>query len=384
MKVLHIVRQFSPAVGGLEASVFSLAHVQRRDLGIDARVLTLNGVFGQPAILKSEDEVEGIPVQRLSWRGSSRYPLALSVLRHLQPADVVHVHAIDFFFDFLALTKPFHHHTMVASTHGGFFHTARQQAVKRLWFNTITRASVLAYDRIIACSQSDAELFEGLAGKRMMLIENGIDQRKFAGTGSATQTRTIISFGRFASHKRIDALISLVAVLRTHNPGWRLILAGRDADQTAGQLTAMAVSAGIEDAVQIVTDPSDVTLRMLMRQSSYFASLSSYEGFGLAAVEAMSAGLVPILSDIAPFKRLLAADIAGVIVSAEHPAPGAAMIEATVLEGEIAYAQRRNSVMSAVHRYNWEDVARRYAAVYGEVSGNDRLVPMTQTAGSGA
>jgi alpha-1,3-mannosyltransferase len=41
--------------------------------------------------------VAGIPIQRLPWRGSSRYPLAPSVLWHLQSADVVHVHAIDFF-----------------------------------------------------------------------------------------------------------------------------------------------------------------------------------------------------------------------------------------------------------------------------------------------
>ncbi len=384
MKVLHVVRQFSPAVGGLEASVFSLANVQRRDLGIDASVLTLDRVFGHPEILKSVDEIEGIPVRRLPWRGSSRYPLAPKVLRHLKSADVVHVHAIDFFFDFLALTKPIHGRTMVASTHGGFFHTARQQAGKRLWFNTVTRASALAYDCIIACSQSDAELFESVAASRMRLIENGIDQSKFAGAASSTQTRTIISFGRFASHKRIDALISLVAVLRQHNPSWRLILAGRDADQTAGQLMAMAVSAGVADAVQVVSDPSDVTLRMLMRKSSYFASLSSYEGFGLAAVEAMSAGLVPILSDIPPFKRLLSAEAAGIIVSADDLAPAGEQIEVSVLSDASAYSRRRILVMETVLRYNWNDVARRYAAVYDEVSGGGRLVSMTQTAGSGA
>jgi alpha-1,3-mannosyltransferase len=45
-------------------------------------------------------------------------------LRHLRDADIVHVHAIDFFFDFLGWTKPLHGKKLVVSTHGGFFHTS--------------------------------------------------------------------------------------------------------------------------------------------------------------------------------------------------------------------------------------------------------------------
>src|ERR1700727_2164921 len=95
LKIVHVVRQFSPSVGGLEASVLSLARAQRRRLGIDASVVTLDRVFGDAGRLGAEDIVEGVPVCRLPWCGSSRYPLAPSVLKHLQSADVVHVHAID-------------------------------------------------------------------------------------------------------------------------------------------------------------------------------------------------------------------------------------------------------------------------------------------------
>ena len=243
-----------------------------------------------------------VPVHRLPWRGSPRYPLAPSVLSHLQPADVVHVHAIDFFFDFLALTRPLHRQTMIASTHGGFFHSAQLPLVKKFWFNTVTRASIHAYHRIVACSHSDADLFRSRAGHRLAVIENGIDQAKFKGAASPVQTRTIIYFGRFAQHKRVGQLFPLLARLREQDSAWQLIVAGRDADQTAQQLMAMADEACVADAVRFVINPSDAQLRSLLGEASYSACLSAYEGFGLAAVEAMSAGLLPILSGITPFR----------------------------------------------------------------------------------
>jgi alpha-1,3-mannosyltransferase len=383
LKIIHVVRQFSPSVGGLETSVLNLARAQRGRLGIDARVVTMNRVFGHPEILPPEDVVAGIPIHRLPWRGSSRYPLVPSVLWHLQSADVVHVHAIDFFFDYLALTRPLHRGTMIASTHGGFFHTAQYAAAKKLWFNTVTRASIQAYHRIVACSHSDAELFWSRAGHRLAVIENGIDQARFSCASAPVQTRTIICFGRFAQHKRIGQLFLIFARLYALDPGWRLIVAGQDADQTAEQLRAIANDAGIANAVRFVRNPSDAQLRSLIGEASFFACLSAYEGFGLAAVEAMSAGLLPILSGIAPFRRLVDDTKIGLIVDPSDPVGAAAAVQVSVLDDAASYTRRRTQTMDAVRRYDWEEVATRYADIYAEAVGPTHGVPITASLRSG-
>jgi len=374
LKIVHIVRQFNPSVGGLEASVLNLAQVQRSRLAIDASVVTLDRIFGHDEILPHEDIVAGIPVRRLGWSGSSRYPLAPSVLRHLRESDVVHVHAVDFFFDFLALTRPFHQRRMIASTHGGFFHSTYFTPLKKLWFNTISRASILAYHRIVACSHSDAALFQGLAGRRLRLIENGIDQARFANSASPQQNRIIMCFGRFAKHKRIAELFPLLAELRKSDASWRLIVAGRDADQTAEELTAFAKEAGVADAVSFIMNPKDAELTELIGKASYFACLSGYEGFGLAAVEAMSAGLFPILSDIPPFRRLIEQSKVGLIVDPAAPMAAAQAVRESVLDDPGAYEARRENIMDAVRRYDWEEVAARYSEIYvdaiGEKQGN--------------
>ncbi|HTJ90102.1 MAG TPA: glycosyltransferase family 4 protein [Acidocella sp.] len=369
MKITHIVRQFSPSVGGLEDSVLNLASAQRVCLGLDARVVTLNRVFGQKETLPAMERIADIPVRRLPWRGSTRYPLALSVLNHLQASDVVHVHAIDFFFDFLALTRPLHRKKMIASTHGGFFHTPQFATAKKIWFNAVTRSSIRGYHRIVACSHSDANLFRPLTGPDLTVIENGIDQKKFWRASSPVPTRTIIYFGRFTRHKRVAMLFPVLAQLRALNPEWRLIVAGREAELNVQQLRAMAERDAVEEAVQFVSAPDDAQLRTLIGQASYFASLSSYEGFGLSAVEAMSAGLFPVLSGIPPFSRLLCERKAGLIVDPHAPVDIAMAMEASVLQNPTAHSRRRAETCDAVREYDWEAVAARYARIYSEVAG---------------
>ena len=367
MRVDHIVRQFSPAVGGLEDAVLNIARRQRDELGIDARVVTLDRVFGRPERLPRHDVVEGIPVLRLPWLGSTRYPFAPSVLNHLKSADLLHVHAIDFFFDFLALARFLHRRPMVASTHGGFFHSAALARIKRLWFATVTKVSALSYRRIIACSHSDATMFQPIAGPRLVVIENGINQEKLGEASSRTPCRTIISFGRFAKHKRLDLLFPLLERLHNHDPSWRLIIAGRDADQTHDQLRQMALAAKVGNAVRFVVEPSDDDLRSLIGEASYFACLSEHEGFGLAAVEALSAGLFPILSRIEPFRRLASVTGLGLLLEPDDPDKAAAAIAASYIASPDRHGERRAECVRAARRYDWKAVAAAYRNLYGEV-----------------
>ena len=125
MQIVHVVRQFHPSVGGLEDVVAQLAHAQYAK-GHDVRVVTLDRIFNAQGAgkLPKWERIEGIEIIRVPYFGSTRYPIALSILRHIRHADIVHVHGIDFIFDYLAWTAPLHRRKQVVSTHGGFIHTS--------------------------------------------------------------------------------------------------------------------------------------------------------------------------------------------------------------------------------------------------------------------
>jgi alpha-1,3-mannosyltransferase len=83
----------------------------------------------------------------------------------------------------------------------------------------------------------------------------------------------------------------------------------------------------------------------------------------------MSAGLLPILSGITPFRRLVESTGIGLIVDAENPETAAPMVQSMFSDGKSTYGQRRLYAMQEVRCYDWEEVASRYADLYENVVG---------------
>src|SRR3569832_1893115 len=182
LKVTHVVRQYYPSIGGMEDVVQSIAQHQMKRHGQLPVIVTLDRLFrnaDQP--LAGEETINGIQVVRLPYRGTSRYPLCPGVLDLVHDTDVIHVHGIDFFFDFLAAMRPIHRRPMVASTHGGFFHTRFAATLKKAYFNTATRLSSVAYDRVVATSENDGRIFNAIVqSPKKIVIENGVNVEKYA------------------------------------------------------------------------------------------------------------------------------------------------------------------------------------------------------------
>jgi alpha-1,3-mannosyltransferase len=374
LKIVHVTRLFWPSVGGIEETVLNLAQRQRHASGFDTSVVSLDHLPGREGRLPRREIVEGVPVARVAWRGSRRYPLAPGVLSHLREADLVHVHGIDFFFDFLAWTRPAHRRRLLASTHGGFFHTPYLAAMKQIYFATITRASAAFYDRIVACSEADAQIFRPIAGRKLAIIENGVDTEKFRDRGAREHSRTLIYFGRLASHKRIPALFEILRELRAHEADWQLIVAGGEADLTLASLQEEARRAGVAAAVRFVVEPSNRELADLIGAASYFACMSAYEGFGIAAVEALSAGLVPVLSDIAPFEKLVRQAGVGLTVDAARPAEAAACVLLASRATRRAHSAARASSIAGADGYSWARASDAYLEVYRSIAQSHGLV----------
>jgi len=366
IKVVHIVRQYSPSIGGMEDVVQNIARQQRDHHDQRPTIVTLNRLFKNASgLLAPEALIDGVGVVRLPFRGSSRYPLCPQVLQHVADADVIHVHGIDFFFDYLALTRPLHRRPLVASTHGGFFHTTFASRLKKTYFNTVTRTSSMAYDKIIATSANDGDMFRNIVRPpKLAVIENGVNVEKYSGQAAVTPTRTLIYFGRWSVNKGLLETLALFRQLVARQPGWKLIIAGREYDHTAEEFRALLHAQPYADAVQIVPNPSDEELAALIGQSSYFICLSRHEGFGIAPIEAMSAGLTPVLSDIPPFRNLIEQSRIGLLLPAGKVEDSVARLLTLHEERQQDYAYRRAQVEQFAERYNWRRIADKYVDIY--------------------
>ncbi|ARM14420.1 MULTISPECIES: glycosyltransferase family 4 protein [Rhizobium] len=361
--IVHVVRQFLPNRGGLEDVVANLARQTVRR-GYRVRVVTLDSLFTAPKDkLPAREDIDGIAVVRIPWSGSSRYPLAPEVFRHLADADLVHVHAIDFFFDALAWGRLLHRKPMIVTTHGGFFHTRKYAAIKKIWFRTLTRASALAYRRVVCCSASDLKQFSAIVPDSL-LIENGADIGKFADSASQRPRRRIVTIGRFSVNKRLDHLLDAMAVLKDRDPEWHLDIVGAESDLNRVDIAAAIEGRNLSGRVTLHVSPDNGAIRRILAEASLFASASEYEGFGLVALEAMSAGLLPVLNANDAFTMLAGRHPVIRLADFTHPASAATMIEAAY---EMLARQPdvvRAELVDAVRGYSWDIVARRYIDLY--------------------
>lgn len=367
MRVIHVVRQYLPIVGGLENFVQSLSQNQIAQ-GIDARVLTLNRVKTDlGAYLPPTEVINGVPVTRFGFRGSLRYPIAPGVLRHLKHADIVHVHAVDFFCDYLALTRPIHRKPLVLTTHGGFFHTPFAAAAKKVFFRAVTPLSMRAYDRVIACSRADYDLFETVAGKRLQIVHNGVDHLKFADASSPVLKPSFLFIGRFSENKGIEDLIAAFGELSKTAPDARLHIAGTDWGGLLASYREQLKTTPNAQNVHFHLNLDDAQLKALMKDCSFFISASKYEAFALTALEAMSAGLLPILSDITSFNEMVSVTKVGRIVKFDDPRAAAEHIAGYMNEATAAFSTVRNHAIEAVASFNWETNARRTIKIYKSI-----------------
>ena len=119
----------------------------------------------------------------------------------------------------------------------------------------------------------------------------------------------------------------------------------------------------------IVASPTDATVKALMRNCSFLASSSDYEGFGVAAIEGMSAGLIPLLSDIPPFRRLVARTGLGLVIDYSKPDTAARSLLESLEAIASDYAEQRAACMDAAASFDWRHVCQDYAKLYDAATG---------------
>lgn len=380
MEVVHIVRQYLPSVGGLEDAVQNLCSNLSRREGVKVRVITLDRLFSEPSKkLPQREIIAGIPVTRISYFGSNRYPIALSILNEIKSATIVHVHAIDFFFDFLAFTQFIHHKPLVASTHGGFFHTSFASTLKKIYFQTMTRMSSMAYEKLCASSENDAATFRRIAASKVLTIENGVNIDKWKDKGSFIPMKKMIFIGRWSKNKEVPVLIKLIAALKQAGHEWSLVIAGVPSDETIESLSTLTKQLNIEKYVEIYVKPSENELASLINTCSYIASASIYEGFGISIVEGLSAGLLPIMSQIPPFEKLRTALDMGAIIDSSALTKSVEECEALHAKLRLDPLGVRQKCMLLAQNYDWASVTDRVLDVYKNAINNDYSTQIKET-----
>jgi len=104
-----------------------------------------------------------------------------------------------------------------------------------------------------------------------------------------------------------------------------------------------------------------------MQSCSVIASSSEYEGFGLAVVEGMAAGLFPLLSDIPAFRHLISKTNVGVLVDFSNVDEAAENFLRQWEQVTINYGRVRAAAIQGARQYEWNPAAKSYEQLYEKI-----------------
>lgn len=362
-EICHVCRMGWPHIGGMEAFVAGLAASQV-ERGHGVRVITLDRAITDGTPLSAGTH-RGVAYERVPRVGPRRYPLARGLVSRVRGAHLVHVHGLDGLADTLVATRRLHRARVGVSTHGGYFHTSRHAWLKRAWLRTLTRVTLSRADAVWFTSEADRRTLSpaGITGE---VLPDGVDISRFAAVTRRPEPGLWLVPGRVDAHKGHADLLWVLAALRDRGSApERVEITGPE--RSPGLLDSLERQArelGLHDRVRLRGAVSEQDYLDLLARCELALFPSRYEGFGIGVIEAMAAGVVPVVSAIPAFDQLVRPGRDAFRVDFAHPEAAAQALERVRPDGRMSTRAR-----DTASRYGWEMVSEIWERAYARALG---------------
>lgn len=225
---------------------------------------------------------------------------------------------------------------------------------------------LLPYNRVIAVSNATKRRLAEQHFKNVDVVYNGIDTAMVdAVTAKKMTAPSVVCAARLIKSKRVDVLIDAVAVLKKTIPDLRLTVLGDGAELSA--LQKQVARRRVQKNVAIITKKLKFREQLrIMKQHRVFCLPSDVEGFGMAVVAAMAAGLPVVCTDIPVFKEVTNNE------GALHFRQGNAQdlaekLKQLLIDKTLADQKAREALLRA-KRFEWSTLSKEAERVYQKVS----------------
>lgn len=236
------------------------------------------------------------------------------------------------------------------------------EGLRRRW---LTRRAAAAASVILTDSQfSRRELETHLRAEpsRVRVVPPGLTPRLPADP-KGDREPLVLFVGSLFNRRRVPDLIEAFAAATVSLPHSRLVIVGADRTWPKQDLHGVAEHHGVLARTRFLSYITDDELGDLYARASVFAFLSEYEGFGLTPLEALAAGVPPVVLDTAVAREVY--QEAAVFVKPGDIA-GTADALRLFLTNPAAAAPILGRAPAVLRQYSWEDAAdRTLAAIEG-------------------
>ena len=173
----------------------------------------------------------------------------------------------------------------------------------------------------VCVSAAVAEEVRSGWGIEPTVIPNGIDGARFAAAEADTAGRArwadrlgryVLAVGGIEPRKGSEELVHAMALVQRRDPGLRLVIAGGETlfDYRDYRARVLAAAARLAVVPELLGPVSHDDLPSLVAQASAFAFPSVKEGFGMAPMEALAAGVPVVMRNLPVLREVFAGSVA--------------------------------------------------------------------------
>ena len=378
MKILMLTWEYPPRiVGGIARVVHDLSKRLIKD-GHEVTVVT----YRDNADVPEYENDKGVNVYRvdnymihpnnfIDWIMQLNFNMlskATEIINKEGGFDVIHAH--DWLVTYAAKSlKNAYDIPIVATIHAteagrnSGIHDETQRYINDTeWLLTYEATEVIVNSNYM---KNEIQRLFGLPFDKINVIPNGINLSNFTGIErdydfrrqyAMDNEKIILYVGRLVYEKGVQHLIAAMPKILSNYNDAKLIIAGRGG--MMDELRAEASNLGLNDKIYFTGYLNSKQVQKMYKAADISVFPSTYEPFGIVALEAMLAGVPTVVSDVGGLDEIVTHGVDGMKSYAGNANSIADSVTALLYDHQLATNVSKKAKQKVKDQFNWEKIAQ--------------------------
>ena len=383
MKILMLTWEYPPRiVGGIARVVHDLSKRLIKD-GHDVTVIT----YKEGDVPYYEDD-KGVKVYRvdnyminpnnfIDWILQLNFNLVAKANELIQKEgkfDVIHAH--DWLVAYAAKTLKNSYEIPIISTihateagrNSGIHDETQRYINDTEWMLTYESTEVIVNSNFMKC---ELQRLFGLPFEKINVIPNGLNLNMYSGIDkdydfrrkyASDNEKIIMCAGRIVYEKGIQHLIDAMPKIIANYNDVKLVISGKGG--MLEELKQKVSYLGIYDKVYFTGKLESRDLFKMYKCADVAVFPSTYEPFGLVAIEAMYGGIPTVVSDVGGLNEIITHGVDGMKSYAGNPNSIADSVLTLLYDHQLCDNITKNAKAKIKNIYNWTKIAQETYFVY--------------------
>jgi len=386
MKILMLTWEYPPRiVGGIARVVHDLSHRLVKD-GHEVTVVTYKDA-NIPNLSEYEND-KGVEVYRVEnymitpnnftdWIMQLNFNLtakATEIINEKGKFDVIHAH--DWLVTYAAKTLKQSFkiplvstiHATEAGRNSGIHDEVQRYINDTEWLLTYESTDVIVNSNYM---KNELQRLFGLPYDKISVIPNGVNLNLYSGIErdynfrrmyAMDNEKIILYLGRLVYEKGIQNLISAMPKILDKYNDAKLVVAGKGGmiDELRNQVNYM----GIQNKVYFTGYLDSESVQKMYKCADVAVFPSTYEPFGIVALESMLSGTPTVVSDVGGLNEIIEHGVDGMKSYAGNPNSIADSVLALLYDQQLCNYISKNAKNKVKNNYNWNKIAQDTHYIY--------------------